>query len=206
MSVFKSNALPLEPKCTECKTSVVVEDTREGHYVCTTCGTIIGNRIISDQSEWRSFDDSTGPDPNRVGGPSNPLLGESATLSTVIGRIPGQNSNTLAKYQNQQSLDNANRQLILAFNDIETFVERMSLSQTVKSIACEVYKQLQDTRELRGRNRSVVVTTCIYIACKVEDVPRTLKELCEEFRLKRRDVGRCYKKIDMLESWKDYDS
>ena len=34
----------------------VYVDVPAGHYVCTQCGTVVGDRVIQDCSEWRTFD------------------------------------------------------------------------------------------------------------------------------------------------------
>jgi len=45
----------------------------------------------------------------------------------------------------------------------------------VQSVAQEIYKKIYDTREFKGRKTDTLVATCLYIACKVEGVPRSLK-------------------------------
>lgn len=52
-------------------------------------------------SEWRTFSnsDTPGSDPNRVGGPSNPLLRDSG-LSTIIGKGDA-TAASLSRWQNR---------------------------------------------------------------------------------------------------------
>lgn len=75
--------------CAECNTGDhIIVDYHTGTNICTECGMVIGGQIISEESEWRSFSDGDkkrGSDPNRVGGPDNPNLGD-GTLATMIGR------------------------------------------------------------------------------------------------------------------------
>eukprot|EP00479_Gromia_sphaerica_P008796 TRINITY_DN349_c0_g2_i1.p1 TRINITY_DN349_c0_g2~~TRINITY_DN349_c0_g2_i1.p1 ORF type:complete len:355 (-),score=80.64 TRINITY_DN349_c0_g2_i1:107-1171(-) len=138
---------------------------------------------------------------NRVGGPQNSLLGDNAGLSTQIGRMKGDNgpgSSNLAKYNDRIANDPNQVAIIKAFKDIQNFCSRLNLKQNVEDIACELFKQLHDSKELKGRNRAIVVTTCIYWACKNENCPRTLKELCAQFSIRKRDVGRCYLRVMKL--------
>jgi hypothetical protein len=76
-------------------------DYAAGDLICKGCGLVLGDRIVDEHSEWRTFSnsDSTGADPNRVGGPSNPLLRDSG-LSTIIGRGEGAAA-SLSRWQNR---------------------------------------------------------------------------------------------------------
>jgi transcription initiation factor TFIIB len=52
------------------------------------CGLVLESHAIEETSEWRSFSDSdkaNRSDPNRVGGPSNPLL-NSGGLGTSVAK------------------------------------------------------------------------------------------------------------------------
>jgi hypothetical protein len=50
------------------------------------CGVVVEAHVIDERSEWRTFadKDGNGADPNRVGGPVNPLLSDGG-MSTMIG-------------------------------------------------------------------------------------------------------------------------
>lgn len=41
--------------------------------------------------------------------------------------------------------------------------------------ASEIYKRLEDQKCTRGRNLDALVAACIYIACRQEGKPRTVK-------------------------------
>lgn len=44
-----------------------------------------------------------------------------------------------------------------------------------KDRANEIYKKVEDQKPLRGRNQDSILAACIYIACRQEDKPRTVK-------------------------------
>jgi len=53
--------------------------------VCTECGLVVADKLISDETEWRNFgdEDKRGKsDPNRVGAVENTLLGD-PNLGTI---------------------------------------------------------------------------------------------------------------------------
>ncbi|KAG6411050.1 hypothetical protein SASPL_129124 [Salvia splendens] len=166
--------------CPDCKKNTeVVCDHAAGDTVCSECGLVLEARSIDETSEWRTFaDDSGDHDPNRVGGPVNPLLGDAA-LSTVISRATnGANVDmSLTRLQNRGG--DPDRALVLAFKTISSMADRLSLVTTIKDRASEIYKRLEDQKCTRGRNLEALVAGCIYIACRQESKPRTCQlEIC----------------------------
>lgn len=111
--------------CPECKRNTeVVCDHAAGDTVCSECGLVLEARSIDETSEWRTFaDDSGDHDPNRVGGPVNPLLGD-APLSTVIsgGANGGKADASLTRLQNRGG--DPDRALVLAFKTIASLADR----------------------------------------------------------------------------------
>uniref|UniRef100_M1C6N6 Transcription initiation factor IIB-2 n=1 Tax=Solanum tuberosum TaxID=4113 RepID=M1C6N6_SOLTU len=165
--------------CSDCKRNTeVVFDHAAGDTVCSECGLVLESRSIDETSEWRTFADESGDhDPNRVGGPVNPLLGD-VGLSTVISKGPnGSNGDSsLARLQNRGG--DPERALVMAFKAIANMADRLSLVSTIKDRASEIYKRLEDQKCTRGRNLDALVAACIYIACRQEGKARTVKEIC----------------------------
>ena len=48
---------------------------------------------------------------------------------------------------------------------------------------------------IKGRSNDAIIAACMYIACRKEQVPRTLKEVCSVSKSSKRDIGRCFKTI-----------
>ncbi|KAK4345967.1 hypothetical protein RND71_036143 [Anisodus tanguticus] len=123
--------------CSDCKRNTeVVFDHAAGDTVCSECGLVLESRSIDETSEWRTFADESGDhDPNRVGGPVNPLLGD-VGLSTVISKGPnGSNGDSsLARLQNRGG--DPERALVMAFKVIATMADRLSLVSTIKVPYC----------------------------------------------------------------------
>ncbi|KAG9131445.1 hypothetical protein Leryth_015275 [Lithospermum erythrorhizon] len=193
--------------CTDCKRNTeVVFDHSAGDTVCSECGLVLESRSIDETSEWRTFADESGDhDPNRVGGPVNPLLSD-AQLTTVISRGPGVNGDaSLARLQNRGG--DPDRALVMAFKAIASMADRLSLVSTIKDRASEIYKRLEDQKCTRGRNLDALVAACIFIACRQEGKPRTVKEICSIANgASKKEIGRAKEfivkqlKVEMGES------
>lgn len=181
--------------CTDCgETKNIIEDYRNGYNVCGKCGCVLGDRIIDEGSEWRSFGDSNKADPSRVGSASNPFL-DSEQLDTIISAGQGQNSYTLSKIQMKSYMRGPDRALKNGLNLISAFCERAYISKTIIDRAQYIFKTVDAKKLLKGKNLEGSVGACIYIACKLENAPRTFKEVSVITGVQKREIGRCYKLI-----------
>ncbi|MCO5581850.1 hypothetical protein L7F22_035739 [Adiantum nelumboides] len=150
--------------CPECKKATeVVLDHAAGDTVCKECGLVLEARSIDETSEWRTFaNESADNDPVRVGGPSNPLLTDGG-LATVISKPNGAQGDFLS----------------------------LGLVPTIKDRANEIYKKVEDLKSIRGRNQDAILAACLYIACRQEDKPRTVKEICSVANgASKKEIGR----------------
>ncbi|XP_039138679.1 transcription initiation factor IIB-like [Dioscorea cayenensis subsp. rotundata] len=184
--------------CPDCKRSTKeVFDHSAGDTMCSECGLVLESRSIDETSEWRTFaNESSDNDPVRVGGPSNPLLSDGG-LSTLISsstsgaghRSDSLPSSSLGRWQNRGT--NSDRSLIIAFRTIAVMADRLGLVATIKDRANEIYKKVEDLKSVKGRNQDAVFAACIYIACRQEDKPRTVKEICSVANgATKKEIGR----------------
>ncbi|KAG8050439.1 hypothetical protein GUJ93_ZPchr0009g1343 [Zizania palustris] len=180
--------------CPDCKKHTEVAfDHSAGDMVCTECGLVLEAHSVDETSEWRTFaNESNDNDPVRVGGPTNPLLTDGG-LSTVIAKPNGAQgdflSSSLGRWQNRGA--NPDRSLILAFRTIANMADRLGLVATIKDRANEIYKKVEDLKSIRGRNQDAILAACLYIACRQEDRPRTVKEICSVANgATKKEIGR----------------
>lgn len=176
----------------------LIEDYRAGDLICSECGLVVGDRVIDVGSEWRTFsNEKADSDPSRVGAAENPLLNGS-DLSTVIGRGTGDASfddSGVAKYQNRRTMSSSDRALINAFREISNMADRINLPKTIVDRANSLFKQVHDGKTLKGRSNDAIASSCVYIACRQEGVPRTFKEICAVSKVSKKEIGRCFKLI-----------
>ncbi|KAL5724762.1 hypothetical protein ACHQM5_007982 [Ranunculus cassubicifolius] len=180
--------------CPECRRRTHVNlDHAAGDTICVECGLVLEAHLIDETSEWRTFANESGDnDPVRVGGPSNPLLADSG-LTTHIAKPNGGGSgdflsSSLGRWQNRGA--NSDRGIIQAFKHIGILCDRLGLVATIKDRANEIYKKVEDLKSIRGRNQEAILAACLYIACRQEDRPRTVKEICSAAGATKKEVGR----------------
>ncbi|XXQ38057.1 Transcription initiation factor IIB [Plasmodiophora brassicae] len=201
VSISDPYRVALVPECPECGPSPrgdrVILDSSGGKFVCTDCGIVVGDRLITDESEWRTFSSdhgAGGDDRNRVGGPDNPLF-EDRELTTGIAADPSNMNSVLGKWQSLASGRGSEKTIIEGFSEIGEFGHRMDLSDSVQYRAKEIFKQMHETKKLRGRPRNLIVTACLFIACQGQNVDRSRKEFCRITDVDLRDLGRVIQKI-----------
>mmetsp|Transcript_33009 Transcript_33009/g.77854 ORF Transcript_33009/g.77854 Transcript_33009/m.77854 type:complete len:455 (-) Transcript_33009:81-1445(-) len=198
--------------CDGCGSENIVEIRSQGDLVCEDCGLVFRDRLISMSSEWRTFqDDDSKVDPNRAGAAENPLLNSNPdAMSTMIqpsggGRNHGTDAvgsaANLSKNQFRASAQSHDRALQDAYKEIDRMCERMNLNQNIVKAAQHMYKTVDD--ELKKgkkalRSTEAIVASTVYIACRDEGVPRTLKELCAVTSATKKDIGKTFKQVQQL--------
>uniref|UniRef100_A0A1I8GT66 Transcription initiation factor IIB n=1 Tax=Macrostomum lignano TaxID=282301 RepID=A0A1I8GT66_9PLAT len=180
--------------------AVLIEDYHCGDLVCSQCGLVVGDRVIDVGSEWRTFaNDGSNKDMSRVGSAENPLL-ESTELTTRIANTGRESYGVDPEtgrpvYKNKKNLSIGDRTLTSAFKEIDQMANRLNLPKSVVNTANKIFKQVYDSKQCRGRANETIASACLYMACRQEAVPRTLKEVCSVSHSNRRDIGKAFRKI-----------
>ncbi|KAI3849304.1 hypothetical protein MKX03_021027 [Papaver bracteatum] len=189
-----------ESYCSDCKSvTAVISDHSTGDTICCDCGLVLEAYLIDDTSEWRTFvDEPVNNDPHRVGDKSNPLLSNNG-LTTLISMPKGgefqSQSKSLGRL-NHANMKDPDKALIEAFKAIEAMSDRLGLVSTIKDLANEIYKKMEDVKSSKGRSKNALHTACLYIACEKLKNPRRMKEICWAANgLKEKILGRAITEI-----------
>lgn len=173
----------------------LVEDHRAGDLICTQCGLVVGERLVDVGTEWRSFsDDRSGNDPSRVGAPENPLLSNDLSTSINVGFGGSDHDRALANAQRKLA-SSSDRQMNQALMLIREMSEKINLPRSIQDRAAKRFKEVIESKALRGKSNEGQAAACLYIACREEGVPRTFKEICAVSKVSKREIGRCFKLI-----------
>ena len=178
--------------CKNCNSTSIYYD--EGSYFCKDCGELQDIKVNHDQ-EWRYYgsDDSKNSDPNRVGLPTSDLLPESS-LGTVIsykfGCANSYDFNRMRQYQQWNSMPYKERSLWKEYDKMQMKAQKAGIPSIIIDRAKVMYKTLSETRISRGSNRIGLLATCIYIACKLENVSRSAKEIADIYEIPVNEMTR----------------
>jgi len=100
-----------------------------------------------------------------------------------------------AKYNNRRQINATDRALIASFREISSMADRINLPGNIVDKAKANFKEVYESKSLKGRSNDAIAAACLYIACRQESVPRTFKEICAISRISKKEIGRCFKLI-----------
>src|SRR6056297_2858365 len=169
-------------ECPECGGRTLVDAAER---VCTDCGLVVDEYRIDHGPEWRSFaDDDT--DPKRTGAPLTRSRHDRG-LSTEIGRstrVKGRKRRRLARMRRQHNRARIStkreRNQVYAFTEIRRLTSALSLPERIRDHACSLFDSAQNEDLLRGRSLEGFAAACVYAACRVAGVSRTVGEVVAE--------------------------
>jgi transcription initiation factor TFIIB len=161
--------------------------TEVGFPVCssTSCG-VIYTDTLDQTAEWRYYgaDDSSSSDPTRCGMPINPLLKESSYGCKVIcGSNSSYEMRKIKRYTEWQSMPYKEKSHYDEFQRINNMAQKSGISKYIIDDAMIYHKKISDKRTFRGLNRDGIIAASIYISCRVNNNPRTAKEIAQMFHL-----------------------
>lgn len=172
-------------KCDLCQYRLHV--TEEGFLCCTNdkCG-IIYKDIVDQSAEWRYYgaDDSSNSDPTRCGMPINPLLKESSFGCKVI--CSGKTTYEMRKirrYTEWQSMPYREKSQYDEFQRIYIMANNSGIPKMIIEDAHRYHKNISEQKTFRGLNRDGIIAASIYISCRINNYPRTAKEIAVIFQL-----------------------
>ena len=165
-----------------------------GLPVCSSCG-LVEEGFIDYSPEWISSVSESGvaSQPGRCGMPSDTtLFSESWGAGTVIKAKWGNyNQQRMARINFHTSMNHRDRSLFHAYSDIDrAAVSELSLPETVVRSAKIMYKKMSEEILTRGAVRTGIKANCVFYACKLNNIPRTTKEIADAFGIPTKDLSR----------------
>lgn len=185
--------------CVDCGSDDIVTDYGAGDVVCRNCGIVLGERIVDDTPEWRTFsNDDRGGDAaskSRVGQLEDQGI-ENATLTTILvdstlDKINGNTQTTRLPKLNKESADIRRKQNMT--NRIREISETLSLPKIIVEVAMQVYQEAERKGILiRGPEKESMAAAVVFIACRQAGHARTLKEIEGASGVMKKKIGKSF--------------
>uniref|UniRef100_A0AAV1TUX3 General transcription factor TFIIB n=1 Tax=Peronospora matthiolae TaxID=2874970 RepID=A0AAV1TUX3_9STRA len=191
--------------CRECGSADVVTDFSAGDVVCRSCGMILGERIIDDSPEWRTFaNDDRGGDSaakSRVGDVADARL-DSVSLSTYLvdtKKAGGGSSSAGAEPGGKHKRPNVSsdsakvRKMQRNMTRIQEVADFLTLPKKIVEVALDVYAEAERQGvNMRGPERDSMVAAVLFIACRKAGNARSLKEFEDASGVPKRRIGKSF--------------
>jgi len=172
--------------CERCETILAFSD--EGFLTCTNskCG-IIYKDIVDHSAEWRYYgaDDNQNSDPTRCGMPINPLLHESSYgCKVLLNGTMSYEMRKIRRYTEWQSMPYKEKSQYDEFQIITIYAQNAGIPKMIIDDAIRYHKKISEyDLTFRGDNRDGIIAASIYISCRINNFPRTAKEIANIFNL-----------------------
>ena len=172
--------------CDRCES--ILAFSEEGFLTCINnkCG-IIYKDIVDQTAEWRYYgaDDNQNSDPTRCGMPINPLLEESSYGCKVlcVGAMSYE-MRKIRRYTEWQSMPYKEKSQYDEFQIITVMAQNSGIPKMIIDDAIRYHKKISEyDMTFRGDNRDGIIAASIYISCRINNFPRTAKEIAIIFNL-----------------------
>ena len=171
--------------CDRCKSIVQVGD--EGYLQCTNpkCG-ILFKDSLDQTAEWRYYgaNDNQGSDPTRCGMPINPLLIESSFgCKLICGGKSSYEMKKIRRYTEWQSMPYKEKAQYDEFERIKVMANNSGIPKFIIDDALYYHKKISEEKTFRALNRDGIIAASIYISGRINNFPRTAKEIAAVFNL-----------------------
>ncbi len=192
-------------RCPDCSGQEVIRDTTRGEVICRNCGLVLDAHMVDQGPEWRAFTSEERDKRSRVGSPMTYTVHDKG-LSTMIdwrnrdayGKklAPSRRAQIyrLRKWQIRTRVHSSiDRNLAYAMSELDRLTSQLGVPRPVKEAAAILYRRAIEHHLIRGRSIEAMIASCVYAACRLRQVPRTLDEIAHHSRISRKELGRCYR-------------
>ena len=172
-------------KCENCNSNLYIGEDR--YLTCSNikCG-IIYKDSMDLSAEWRYYGaaDNQMSDPTRCGMPINPLLQESSYGCKVLcNSRSNYQMRKVRRYTEWQSMPYKEKSQYDEFCRIKEMSNIAGVPKMIVDESLRYHKILSEMKTFRGDNRGGIIAASVYVACRVNNYPRTAKEIATIFHL-----------------------
>lgn len=172
-------------QCEVCKSCVY--QTEDGFYVCSNsqCG-ILYKDVLDQSAEWRYYgsNDNNGVDPTRCGMPVNPLLQESSFGCKIMcSSKSSYEMRKIRRYTEWQAMPYKEKSQYDEFEHIKVMANNYGIPKYIIDDALIYHKKISEEKTFRSLNRDGIIAASIYISARINNFPRTAKEIAAIFHL-----------------------
>jgi transcription initiation factor TFIIB len=199
----------LSVKCSLCNTSSnIITDQESQEMICNNCGSIINFKILYEKIQF-NFPNKENINFNDMAYRAPSVLSRhDMGLSTVIGKtnrdasgqqIDIEMRNRIGRLRildiRSQLLKHKERNLFLAFINLQILKDQIGLTDAVIEKAAYIYRKIREKKLAKGLSIKLAITTALYIACRDLEIPRTLKEISEISNTDEKKISKFYRTV-----------
>jgi transcription initiation factor TFIIB len=185
--------------CISCKSENMVLDESQGYNVCMDCG-VINATYLNKNPIFNKEGDNGGN--SSYGCPTNFFFPKSA-LGT---KIKCKGYNRMSALQRQGQMPYKEKSLMEELQKIQEKCKQYNITQSIIDTSKILYKKVNDSKHTKGTrkgknrimrciNRRSMIAACVFYACKLQNEPRSPKEIADIYSLEIKHVNKGYRKF-----------
>jgi transcription initiation factor TFIIB len=183
--LYSEQKIGTRDKCENCNSNLYIGEDK--YLTCSNnkCG-IIYKDSMDLGAEWRYYGaaDNQMSDPTRCGMPINPLLQESSYGCKVLcNSRSNYQMRKVRRYTEWQSMPYKEKSQYDEFQRIKEMSNIAGVPKMIVDESLRYHKILSEMKTFRGDNRGGIIAASVYVACRVNNYPRTAKEIATIFHL-----------------------
>jgi transcription initiation factor TFIIB len=185
-----------EYKCPDCGVRNPFWNKAKGELICRSCGMIIEDRLIDFDKEWRDFEDDK-EKKSRVGTPVTylePKIGSDIRKQDIYGLDWNDKKKfmRLRTWQRRTS-SSIERNLDLALSELKRVSSVLELPSSVEEESARIYTNALHKGLIRGRGIEKIVLGAVHAACRLFEIPKTLKEISNVSGMEKKEIAKSYR-------------
>jgi len=189
----------------KCPPGKIIYDEVRGEYICTESGEVIEERVVDQGPEWRAFTPEEKERRSRSGSPLSQTLHDSGIATMIDWRDRDASGKKLElerkleamrmrKWQIRTRIQNSiDRNITQAAEELDRLAVELGLPEAIKDEAATIYRKAVERGVVRGRAVEAVVAACLYIACRLYKLPRSLDDIAEYTKTQKKEIARCFR-------------
>lgn len=191
-------------KLDSCSRGSLITDKDTGEILCASCGQVLIEKMTSIESETRSFDLEQFSEKSRTGIKSSLAIYDMG-LATSIGiankdasgkNLSGYMKNTFGRlrvWDQRSKAKPRDRNMAYAFTLLNGMKSKLTLPDYVVEDTAYLYRKVLATKTIRGRSIASMLYAALYVACRKNNMPRSLRDIAQAGNLGRGDLAITYR-------------
>lgn len=174
---------------------ILFEDYTTGDLVCTYCGLVVGDRMLDPGSEWRSFANDEGPDRCRVGEAESSLKGSDFTSISIQKSYDPRhlNENGTNKFQLFSKVSSHDKSINNCKSELKSVCEKLKVDKSTAELTLSIFNKLLNSEKCPRRKNKSLISACLYLACRDNELSRTIGEICDASGCKPKEISKSLK-------------
>jgi transcription initiation factor TFIIB len=191
-------------KLDSCSRGPIVTDKDTGEILCASCGQVLIEKMTSIEPETRSFGLEQFSEKSRTGIKSSLAIHDMG-LTTIIGitnkdasgkNLSGYMRNTFGRlrvWDQRSKAKPRDRNMAYAFTLLNGMKSKLTLPDYVIEDTAYIYRKALAAKTIRGRSIASMLYTALYVACRNNNIPRSLRDIAKAGNLGRGDLAITYR-------------